>query len=258
MASKSKKNVQMKKSDIDFYRMTGVFAIACVFIFLVLRMSATMTFYHSTGNNLTYNFYQLCRNPVFAVFAVLVALAGVAWFAFCRIQKKNESMKLFRSYDALALIGYLAVFWLCFGIKENSLEHMFFIAFTIIASVLFYISRFYKSDFIFYSVLNVFFAFVIYFTADKAENSYTVLKIALIVLSVAAIMLFPKKNKSHFKNSKHNKALFYIPSYVSLILFVVFLFIRAFTFFTANAMLVIMLIQYIIAGIVYTIRLIRE
>ncbi len=258
MASKNKKNVQLKKADIDFYRMTGVFAIACVFIVLVLRMNSTMTSYHSTGNNITYNFYQLCRNPIFAVFAGLVAAACVVWFVLSRIQKKDESMKLFKSSDALVLIGYFAVFWLSFGVRMNSQNHMFFIAFTIIASVLYYISRLYKSDFIFYSALNAFFAFVIYFTADKAQIGYTALKIALIVLSVAAIMLFPKKNKSHFKNSKHNKALFYIPSYVSLILFVVFLFIREFTFMTVNAMLVIMLVQYIIAGIVYTIRLIRE
>ncbi len=258
MASKNKKNVQLKKADIDFYRMTGVFAIACVFIVLVLKMNSTMVLYHSTGNNMTYNFYMLCKNPVFAVFAGLVAAAGIAWFVLSRIQKKDESMKLIRSSDALVLIGYLAVFWLSFGVRINSQNHMFFIAFTIIASVLYYISRLYKSDFLFYSTLNALFALVLYFTADKAGTGYTVFKAVLIALSVAAIMLFPKKNKSHFKNSKHNKALFYIPSYVSLLMFVVFLFIREFTFITVNAILVIMLVQYIIASIVYTIRLIRE
>ena len=57
--------------------------------------------------------------------------------------------------------------------------------------------------------------------------------------------------------------LFCIPSYVSLIIFAVFLFLRVYTYqsvhaLTVNAMLVILLVQYLIAGIVYTIRLIRE
>lgn len=262
MASKSK-NVQLKKADIDFYRMSGVFAIACVFIFYVLKMSSTMTNYHSTGKNLTYNFYQLCRNPIFIIFAVAVALAAAVWFAICKIKGKNESMKLFRSSDAIVLVGYFAVFTLCFGVHVNSLNHTFFIAFTIIASILYYISRLYKADFTFYSCLNAFFAFAIFFIADKAGTTYTIVKIALVVLSAIAIFVFWNKNKSHFKNSKHNKMLFCIPSYVSLIIFAVFLFLRVYTYqsvhaLTVNAMLVILLVQYLIAGIVYTIRLIRE
>ena len=262
MASKNK-NVQLRKADIDFYRMSGVFAIACVFIFYVLKMSATMTNYHSTGKNLTYNFYQLCRNPIFIIFAAAVAIGAIVWFAISRIKGKDESMKLFRSSDAVVLVGYLAVFALCFGVHVNSLNHSFFIAFTIIASILFYISRLYKADFTFYSCLNAFFAFAIYFIADKAGTSYTITKIALVILSAAAILVFWKKNKSHFKNSKHNKMLFCIPSYISLIIFAAFLFLRAYTYqsihaLTVNAMLVILLVQYLIAGIVYTIRLIRE
>ena len=195
--------------------------------------------------------------------AAIVAVGAFVWFALYRTKKVNESMSLFRSYDAVALVVYCAIFYLCFGLHINSLNHTFFIAFTIIASVLFYISRLYKSDFIFYSTLNALFAFVLYFIADKISVQMTIVKIVLIALSVLAIVIFSKKNKSHFKSSKHNKALFYIPSYVSLVLFVTFLFIRAFTYqsihvLTVNAMLVIMLVQYLISAIVYTIRLIRE
>ena len=33
---------QLKKADIDFYKMTGVFAIACIFVLLVLKMESTL------------------------------------------------------------------------------------------------------------------------------------------------------------------------------------------------------------------------
>lgn len=263
MSSSKKKNVGMKKADIDFYRMTGVFAIVCLFIVLVLRMESTITARHSTGNNITYNFYKLCHNPVFIGFCALVALGAIIWFAVNKVKKHNESMRIFRSSDAVILVAYFAVFWLCFGVYANSLNHMFFIAFTIISSVLFYISRLYKADFIFYSTLNALFAFILYFISDKFSIPLTIFKVALIVFSIIAIILFSVKNKSHFKTSKHNKLFLYIPSYISLVFFAVFLFLRAFTYqsvnpMTVNAMLVIMLIQYLICAIIYTLRLIRE
>ena len=117
----------VKKSDIEFYKMTGVFAVACVFILLVLKMKDTGLERISSGRNLTYNFYSLCHTPLFVVFAVLALAAAVLWFAFSVKKKVDETYRVFSSRSCLALVLYLLFFCVCFGLEFQSSLHSFFI-----------------------------------------------------------------------------------------------------------------------------------
>ncbi len=262
MAKQKSKKVALKKSDIDFYKMTGVFGIACVFIVLTLKMQSTMVFPMASGKNLTFNIFSLFQSPVFLGICAVLAMTVVCWFFLSRTRKIKESQRLFSSYDALFLTLYLAVFYVCFGLKSGSTQHTFFLSFTIIASLLFYIFKLYKFDFFFFSIMNALFAFAIHFLADYFSTPAQIGAKCMVILAGAAISaVVIVKTKAKLKNSK--RTFLFFPVFISLVFFAAFMFWKMFTmnselFLTKKAMLVIMLIQYLIAAIVYTIRLIRE
>ena len=130
---KKKKNevTVLKKADIDFYKMTGIFAIACVFVLLVLKMQDTGLERIASGKNLTYNFYAFCHTPLYAVIAVVALVGAIGWFAYCRIKKIDETYRVFSSTNCLAVVLYLGFFTACFGFEVSSSLHSFFIVVTI-------------------------------------------------------------------------------------------------------------------------------
>ena len=268
MSSIEKKKTAIKKSDIDFYKMSGVFALACVFVILILRMYNTITLRHSTGKNLTYNIYELCRNPIFLVAGGLLFVGAAAWFVHDLVKKTDASMKLFTGYEAICIMLYLASFALTFGVEINSTRHMFFLAFTIAAACLYYISKIFHVDFIFYTVMNGIFVLSLYASSQIVTPVFLAIKAVLVVIAVAVCCYFRKKYGASAKTEKHtNKrqktSYLFFPVWISLVLWALFMFWRAFTintplFITTNFMLMVMLVQYLVVGIVYTIRLIRE
>ena len=261
---KTKGNYILRKSDVDFYKMTGVFAVCCVFVLLVIKMQDTVTERIASGRNLTHNFYSLCRTPLFIAVLIAAVAASVVWFVYCRKKHIDESFRILSSSGCLALMGYLVFFTLCFGTGRGSSLHGFFIAVTIALAVLYYASKIYKYDFIFYSGITAVFAVCIYLWALNFEVYFIVLKLLVIAAAIAACAVFGKRIKA-LKITKKTKASFLVfPAYISLVLGGVFLFWgRFFTllsplFLSRTIMLVILLVQYIVFAIVYTIRLIRE
>lgn len=261
----TKKNTTMNKADLDFYKMSGVFAIACVFIMLTLRMSATITEYRKTGANLTYNIYKLFQHPAVWVIGALVAIAAVVWAVYNKKNNIDERMKLFSSTNALSLVAYLAVFAGCFGITENSDKHSFFIVFTIVVTVLYYISKSFHLDFIFYSTFNAFLALIVYFLAYRISPLFIAIKAVLVVGLLVLCIVFRKKySASAHKKNKKKAGYLFAPAFVSLGFFALFMFAPLFArvyspyIISSATMLTVMMVQYIVSGIIYTIRLIRE
>lgn len=261
---KSKGNYVLRKSDVDFYKMTGVFAICCVFVLLAIKMQDTVTERFASGRNLTQNFYNLCHTPLFIVTAIAAAAASVVWFIYCRKKHVDESFRILSSTNCLAIVGYLAFFTLCFGTGRGISLHGFFIAVTIALAVLYYASKIYKSDFIFYSCVTAVFAVCIYLWGLNFSIHIIAIKVVMIAATVAACVIFGKKI-SQLKITKKTKASFLVfPAYISLVLGGVFLFWgRLFTllsplFLSRTVMLAILFVQYIVFAIVYTIRLIKE
>ena len=254
----------LSKSDIDFYKMTGVFAIACVFVLLALKMQDSGMERISSGRDLTYNFYMFCHSPLFIIVAAAALIGSVVWFAVSKFKKTDESGKVFTSTNCLSIVLYLGFFSACFGISSGSNLHGFFIAVTIAAAVLYYVSKIYRADFVFYSAITAVFAMCIYLWALNFDVIIICIKVLIIAAGVASCVVFNKKLSAMMVTKKTRSSFLMFPSYISLALGTIFLFWgRAFTvisplFLSRVSMLVILFVQFIVFAIIYTIRLIKE
>lgn len=254
----------LSKGDIDFYKMSGVFAIVCVFVLLTLNMQSSQIERISSGKDLTYNFYQFCRTPMFFVLAILAAAGSICWFVFSKVKKIDESRRIFTSTNCLAIVLYLGFFTVCFGLRESSTNHGFFIGATIALAVLYYISKFYKADFVVYSLVTGVVAAAIQFWALLFELPYIIVKLVIIAAAAVAVVVF--KNKiSSLKVTQQTKSKFLVfPCFVVLALGTVFLFWRGvpalqnILFLNRNMMLAGLFVQYIVFAIVYTVRRIKD
>ncbi len=81
---------KLTKSDVALYKMVGVFAIASIFVLLVMKMADTVIERQITGRNLTYNFYEFFHTPIFAVLAAVLLIGSAAWFIYSKIKKIDE------------------------------------------------------------------------------------------------------------------------------------------------------------------------
>ena len=275
---KKKRNdsYEVKKSDIEFYKMTGVFAVACVFILLVLKMKDTGLERIASGRNLTYNFYQMCHTPLFALVAILAVAASVVWFVLSMKKKIDESYRVFSSKSCLALVLYLLFFCACFGFYFQSPLHSFFIVCTVCLMLLYYASKLYAVDFMVYSSLTSLFAVAVYLWAMKFEPHMVVLKLLICAFAVVACVLF-KRRLSNLKVSKQRKSEFLVfPSYIVSAIGILFMFwayfqnmeffraseallkLQSAIFLNRSMMLMVIFVQYIVFAIVYTVRRIKD
>jgi hypothetical protein len=180
---KKEEKYVLKKSDIDFYKGAGVLAIACVFVMLVLKMQSTAGFPKSpAGSDMTENFYNFCRTPLFFVIAGIAAIGSLLWFGVCRIKKIDESKRIFTSTNCLAIVLYLGFFSACFGAFPDSKLHGFFVMATVVMGVLYYISKIYYVDFIMYSVITAVFCGAIYLFKPTFEPASVALRIVFIAV----------------------------------------------------------------------------
>ena len=267
---KKKENEAYKKSDIDFFKMSSLFFIVCALLIFILRISGTISLRQSTGGNLAYELYKLFRSPVYIAVAALLLAASIVWFLLMRIKKKDESLRLFSSTNALCFMLYVAFFSLYFGRRtvNNQTDCMLLLAITIALALIYYISKIYHADFLFFSVENAILAILLY----RYVYIYTVggiigkilLIISVLLLSFVFIKVSKRKNTSRLsKGKKKQYKPLSIPFFVTLLIWAVFMFIKlpdplAAPIITLGTMLTVFLIQYIIFAIIYTIRLIRE
>ena len=273
MSSFKKKNdsrASFSKSEIGFYKGMGVFALCCVFILLVMKMQDTGLERISSGKNLTNNFYEFCHTPLFIVIAGLALVCSAAWFIYCRVKKRDESGRIFTSTNCFAIVLYLMFFSACFGLRPASNLHGFFIVVTIGAAALYFAPKFYKADFIVYSVITAVMAMSIYLWGMLFEPYIVVTKLVVIALCTLLFIYF-KKKLSKLKVSKQTKSSFLVyPCIISLVMGAVLLFwayfqnmeflygIQSMIFLNRSMMLLGMSAQYIVFAIVYTVRRIRD
>ena len=279
LSSFKKKKTQgyvLRKSDIDFYKMTGVFAVACVFILLVLKMKDTGLERIASGRNLTYNLYSFCHTPLFAVVAIAAVAGAAAWFVYCRVKKVDESGRIFTSTNCLSLVAYFGFFFACFGLNASSRLHSFFVVVTICLALLYYASKIYNVDFIVYSALTAVMAVAVYLWALRFEAYMVALKLLIAAAGIAVCVIY-KKNISSLKVSKQRKASFLVfPCYISVALGIVFLFwaffqnmeffrtseallkVQSAIFLNRGMMLAVIIAQYVVFAIIYTVRRIKD
>ena len=261
------KNVKptLSKADIDFYKMTGVFAIACVFVLLTMRMEGTMLERMSSGQNLTYNFYRFFNSVAFVIVAAVALLGAVAWFAVSKVKKVDESKRLFTSTNCLSIVIYMLFFSVCLGYKMHSNLHGFFIASTVVLAALYVISKIYDYDFVLYSGVSGILTLMLYLAAGNFEPAFMAAKIVVSLLAVAAIVAVRARIHTLKVSKKKKMSYIFVPSYIAALLGIIFMFCRLFTynvaslqFLNGSIMVMVMCIQYIVFAIIFTIRLIRE
>lgn len=261
-------SVAARKAEVDFWKKSILFFIFVGVILFIMSISTSLVERQSSGNNLAYELNKLFSNPVYIVFIAVLLAASVVWAVYTRlIRKKDESLSYFSSINALLVMLYISGFSAFFGIKlVNSTEDCSFVlALTVAIAVVYYVSKMYHPDFLVYTVETFILAFLLY----RYWYVYTVAGIvgkALIIVAFAAVgFVFGsalKKYTSRAVNNKKITALFY-PYWISLAIFAVFMFIKvhnpaSVAVINLAAMLTILLAQYIVFAIVYTIRLIRE
>ena len=261
----------IKKSDVDFYKMSSMFFILCAMVLLIMRVSTTLAQRHASGLNMAYELYKLFRHPVYIAVVSLLLVASAVWVVVSRVKKTDESLRVLSSVNALAPMLYVAYFSAYFGVKivNNASDCMFILAVTVVLALLYYVSKIYHQDFLLFSLENALLAGLLY----KYWHVYTTRGIAgkvLLVIVFAAVGIaaswYIKKNcTKHPSQRIKQRSLLFFPYYISLAFWTVFMFIKisdvtgeAPLSINSTTMLTVMLAQYIVFAIVYTIKLIRE
>ena len=265
---KRETSANFKKSDMDFYRMSAMFFLLCGALLLILKVSTTITVRQATGHNMGYELYKLFRHPAYIVFVGILLVASIVWVIVSRVKKVNEHDRVFSSINALALMLYVVGFSAFFGIRivNNASSCMFALAATIILALLYYISKIFHRDFLLFSIENALLTLLLYRYWPIYTTRGIVGKFLLVVAFAAvgfAFIPYLKKRQTRPHNARKSDAPLMFPYFVSLVIWTVFMFIKlpdiaGEPFIHSDTMLTLMLVQYIVFAIVYTIKLIRE
>lgn len=261
----------IKKSDVDFYKMSSMFFILCAMVLLIMKVSTTLAQRHSSGLNMAYELYKLFRHPAYIAVAAVLLIASAVWVAVSKVKKIDESLKVLSSVNALALMLYVAFFSAYFGVRivNNAADCMFILAVTIVLAVLYYVSKIYHQDFMLFSIENAVLAALLYrywhVYTTRGIVGKVLLAVVFAALGIAASWYIKKNCAKHPSQRAKQRSSLFFPYYISLAFWTVFMFIKianvtgeAPLSINSATMLTVMLAQYIVFAIVYTIKLIRE
>lgn len=265
MASNSKrleKNAKTKKSDIIFVKLSVVFFLTCALIMFIMKLS-----YGGSQNNLGLSFWRLCDNKVYLGILGGLFVLSVAFFLYRKfIQKIDESMSYFASINLVALFGYALGASVFYRYIDN--PHKPLLITTIAIIVLYYIYYIYQRDFFAFSSANLAFCLFLWLFAAKIGTTFLLVKIALVIAAAALCVYLARyaaasnekrKNYDTKKGKKITLRTFTIwPVIVSTVIFAALLFSVSYFALNSVQIMLVMLIQFILAGIFYTIKLVRE
>ena len=257
-----------RKSEVYFWKKSILFFAFVGIVLFIMSVSSSLVERQSSGNNLAYEMYNLFRSPLYIAVVAVLLVASAVWMLHTKIIKRqDESLRYFSSLNAFLIMLYVSGFSLYFGIRlVNSAEACTFIlALTVALAIVYYVSKMYHPDFLLYTVETFLLALLLY----RYWHIYTLAgiigKLLLIAAFAAVGIVFTgifKKRTSRAVNNKRITALCY-PYWISLGLWTVFMFIKihdpaGIAVINLATMLTLLLVQYIVFAIVYTIRLIRE
>lgn len=258
----------MKKEEVGFWKKSIFFFIIVGVIMFIMSISSSLIERQSTGKNIAFELYKLFRSPLYIGVVLALFAASLVWVVVTKlIKRKNESLRYFSSVNAVLIMLYVVGFSVYFGRKivNSHAEVTLVLAVTVGLAVVYYVSKMYNPDFLAYTVETFLLLLLLY----KYWHVYTVPGIVgkiLLIVAFAAVgaVILPalKKHTSRAVNNRKISALCY-PYWISLVLWAAFMFIKinnptGIAVINVSTMLTILLVQYIVFAIVYTIRLIRE
>ncbi len=249
MAVKKTSSAQLKKfkEDILFFRMSMVFILACCAVMAILRLN-------SGRNGMA--FWELSRNPLYIGIVSLVFVASVVWFIINKRNKKDETVTTFASINFVAVTGYILGCSLYWGNSTGPSATVLMIA-TICLALLYFIYYIFKRDFFIFSLANLVFAATLW--VFGLDTLFTAIAGALMLAVSVLVCLVAYRLSRINAAGKSVSGESYFPCYISFLIAVVLIccvnFFSAITLLTAAA---VMLVQYVLAGIYYTVKLIKE
>lgn len=255
MAKKIKKNQAVQKSanslkeDIQFFKSSMMFLLLCGVILFTLRLADFgKAFYMMTASWLPFAYDHIQMKFIFGVLTV----AAAAFFVVRRVKKTDESMKYLSSLNLLCISGFCLLYCFVYGLDQSVTK---LIVLTVICGVLYYIKKFFNCDFVLFYIFNVMLCFDLWCFFAPGVSSKPVLMLLLKIFGVLATLAV-LGYAIYTKTKGDKKAKFIIwPYAVSGVLAVVLATIcLTASVLTSTYAVVVMLIQFIVMGVYYTVK----
>ncbi len=259
-------SIVAKKEEVNFWKKSIFFFVIIGVILFIMSISSSLVERQSSGNNIAFELYNLFRSPWYIAVVTALFIASVAWVVFSKlIKRKNENLMYFSSINAFFIMLYVVGFSVYFGHKiiNSNAEVTLVLAITIGLAIVYYVSSMYNPDFLIYTVETFLLSLLLYRYWFVYTITGIIGKILLIVaFAIVGAALLPSLKKHTSRANKRTSPLCY-PYWISLAIWAVFMFIKinnptGIAVINLSTMLTILLVQYIVFAIVYTIRLIRE
>lgn len=247
--SSSKKDNQRYKADVLFFRMS-FFVAVCIFgVVFLLQLRDSI--------DLASDIYILSKRLSARIVSIVLALASVGFFAYCRFKGADESEKTFSSGNIASLVCSFVGAFLYWGTTYHP-RYDAMITLAVSFTVLYLIYNIYRKDFFAFSVSNLVFLSTAWcFT--RGAYKFLILRTLGLVLCVAccyAAFTMSKRIKD-----KKGKKLRFEPIAFSFLITVVLISLSQFIgipFVSLSLAMNIIIAQYLAFGIYYTVKLIRE
>ena len=246
--NRSTKSNSQYKEDVLFFRMSVFFALCGVMIFFFIHLRDTVV--------LASDLFIMSKNLSYRIIASVLALASIAYFVLCRIKKKDESEKTFSSANIAAIVCYVTCGFLYWG-TTYSPRYDALITLTVAFTLLYFIYNIYHRDFFAYSASNLVFLSTAWLFS---RGGLKFVIASALFLALCAYMCFYTYKVSAKLKGKKDKCIFE-PVFFSFVLTVLFISLSKFIgvpFITSSVTMIAIIAQYVLGGIYYTVKLIRE
>ena len=245
MATKKTSASQSKKyrEDIIFFRMSCVFILACVAVLGILRLNSGRT---------GYEFWKLCQNPIYIGILAVLFVLSIVFFLINKKNNKDETVTSFASINFVSVLGYILALSVYWGNSSSPSATILLIA-TVCLALLYFIHYIFKKDFFIFSLANLVFAATIWIFDISALVPAIVSAVMLALSVLLCLAVYTGSKKSH------GEKLCFLPCYISFVITVALICcVNFFSLITTLAAAAVMLTQYVLAGIYYTVKFIKE
>ena len=247
----SEKELKQRKGDIVYFKMSMMFFFACAAVLFIMRIWSSPL-----------SFYRLCRDPIYlGITGGLFAIFALFYIFKKFIKKHDESLNYISSANFAFITGYVFLASLFFGRADNPTVPL--LCGTLAVILLYYVYYIYKIDFFVFTLENVVLLALLWMFAFKTSGFvYVLVKIAIIIALGALICLANRKVGVATVSRKTNKSginkLLNVTSYISFAIFAVLMLLPYVFPLSGTINFIIMLVQYVAAGVAYTVKLIKE
>ena len=256
--AKNKKNTVSNryKEDIITFRMSSLFVLACAAIVGIFRLN--------DGKNLL-AFYRLVHTTAYTVTVLLLLAASAAYLLYNKINKVDESARSYSSFNFFSVMLYVCGVSFYCGYMNNPSAWVLITA-TIGLSLLYMIFHIYERDFFLFTLSNLVFLTTVWtFSIGSVFNA--IVSGCLVVLSALCCVYSYKQSKKQPRGAKLRLEPIYISFLIAMVLLVLEIVGGIRTAVDAAGLGAsvgdafiygVMFFQYLVGGIYYTIKLIKE